>query len=132
MRVNSKVFTERTDMLSDIVIPNCSPKELSIVTERLINMIVKVGYSVGSYNSVSDLVKKLTVDYWKEYDGLVSSTLNGTASFKLWYLHATSEDEIGRALRWLREHHYVYFDETVEERARKSEQSWRQSIKIGH
>jgi len=132
MRVNSKVFTERTDMLSDIVIPNCSPKELSTVTERLINMIAKVGYSVGSYNSVGDLVKKLTVDYWKEYDGLAEIIGRDYLSFKNWYIHATSEDEIGRALRWLREHHYVYLDEAVEERARKSEQSWRQSIKVGH
>jgi hypothetical protein len=113
MRVNSRVFTERSDMLDGIQIPNC-PSQLRAIAERLMMMVTKPGYSVGSYNSVTQLDKMLILDYWREYDDLHDTDL-ADYDFKEWWLtKATEPDLVSRAARWLVSHNYLFLDPDVQ------------------
>jgi len=127
MRVNSRVFTERTDMLDGIQIPNCHPTELRKVAERIMNMVTALDYSVGDYNSVTELDKKLTVDYWEKYDDI--DTDSSIYEFRQWYLKATEPDTINRALRWLISHNYLIIKESVRERAMKASENFSQAVR---
>jgi hypothetical protein len=133
MRVNPKVFTERTDMLSGIQIPNCQPKELKVVAERIMNMVTTLGYSVGDYNTVTELDKLLTVDYWKTYDEILNNLVHGDSynDFKLWYLKATEPELISRARRWLVERNYLLLKSDVSERAHESARKFSSAVKGG-
>ncbi len=125
MKVNSKVFTERMDMLGNIQIPNC-PQEFRVVAERLMNMACELDYSVGIYHDMTELDKKIAVDYWIKYDGLYDIKIN---DFKSWYLHATNVSEISRAKRWLVEHNYLILPEHIIRQAQTSAENYRRSIK---
>lgn len=127
MRVNSRVFTEKMDLLGNIQIPNC-PSQLKGVAERLVNMASKPGYSVPNYRNVSELDKILTLAYWREYDGL-DEALN-LGNFDNWFLEgATATDIITRARRWLVERNYLILKPSVAEYAMEASEKWRQSVK---
>jgi hypothetical protein len=129
VRVNSRVFEERTDMLDGIQIPNCSPKELRVVAERIMNMVTKLGYSVGDYNSVTELDKKITVDYWKEYD-MLRDCIDGFVKFEVWYpKYATEAELISRARRWLVERNYLLLKEEVVKRSITASNNFRQAVR---
>lgn len=121
MRVNSKVFTERTDMFTDLYVKGC-PNQLESVANRLLNMVAKTSYSVGSYHTMTELDKKLTADYWMEYEP-------PTANFKEWYVKSTEASLIERATRWLIEHNYLIVDEEVRQRAQEAARNYRQAVK---
>ncbi len=123
MKVNSRVFTERTDLLGDIKILNC-PAQFRSVAERLIMMVTTPGYACSNYNTVSELDKVLTLAFWKEYDGL------DTKNFEVWFItSATLPDMITRARRWLVEHNYLFLKPDIQENAMEASSKWKQSIK---
>jgi hypothetical protein len=128
MRVNSKVFTERSDMMGDIKIPNCQPKELCTVCERIMNMVTALDYSVGDYNSVTELDKLLTVDYWKTYDGLTLEQLE--SGWRDWFVHKATEAEIiSRARRWLVERNYLLLKPEIIERSQAASAKFSNAVK---
>lgn len=127
MRVNSRVFTEKADLLGGIQIPNC-PSQFRGVAERLVMMVSKPGYSVPDYNNVSQLDRILTLHFWKEYDGLDGAL--SQESFNDWFLStATSSDMITRARRWLVERNYLLLEPDVLEYAMEASNKWRQSVR---
>jgi len=126
MKVNSRVFTERTDLLGEIKIPTC-PNQFKGIAEQLIMMVTKPGYSVPDYHNVTHLDKLLTLDYWMEYEGLGQALTEG--NFNRWFiLSATPEDLISRTLRWLISHNYIFVKPEIQERAMEASNKWRQSI----
>lgn len=126
MRVNSRVLTEKTNLLGEIKIPNC-PIQFKSVAEQLIMMATKLGYSIPHYNNVTHLDKLLTLDYWREYEGLEQALAEGY--FERWFISsATSADLISRTLRWLISHNYIFLKPEVQERAIQASDKWRQSI----
>jgi len=126
MRVNSRVFTEKTDLLGGIQIPNC-PSQFKKEAEQLMMMVTKLGYSVGDYRNVTHLDKLLTLDYWKEYEGLSQALTEGY--FEKWFTSsATPTDLLSRALRWLTSHNYLILNPEVAERAMEASNKWRKSI----
>ncbi len=130
MRVNSRVFTERTDMLATIRIPSCSPKELRDVAEKIINMAAALDFSITDYNSIEELDKQVTAAYWKTYDGLLNAQLN-FVDFTKWYLKATPVDTISRAMRWLIQRNYLLIKPEVQERASRAASKYAKAIKGG-
>lgn len=127
MRVNSKVFAERTDLFQDLYVKDC-PSQFATEANRLLNMCVGVGYSPPkSYNTMSELYKRLTLDYWQKYDALIYSPL---LDFTHWYVkEATDPSNIERAIRWLAQHNYFLVDETVLARAEKAASNFRNSVR---
>ena len=128
MRVNSRVLTEKTDLLEGIRIPNC-PTQFRYVAEQLMMLLTKPGYSTGDYNSVTELDKILTLVYWKEYDYLYID--NNTASnFDEWFMkNATEADLISRARRWLVSHNYVFLKPDVQERAMEASEKFSKAVR---
>ncbi len=127
MRVNSRVFTERTDMLDGIQIPNC-PSQFKVIAERIIMMVTKPGYSVGDYNTMTELDKILMVDYWKEYDGLNLDTLE--SGWREWFVRkATAPELIRRSRQWLSEHQYLILRPEVADRAYEAGNKFSRAIK---
>lgn len=132
MRVNSRVFTEKTDLLGEIQIPNC-PSQFKSVAEKLMMMATKPGYSVSDYNNVTQLDKILMVDYWQEYDNL-QEWITPPPKEPIKYFSdcfvklATPPDLIARATRWLVEHNYLFLKPEVQERAIQASNKWRQAV----
>ncbi len=127
MRVNSRVLAEKSDLMGNIQIPTC-PSQFRGVAENLMMMLTKLDYKVSGYTNVTELDKILTVDYWREYDGLPNpSELVG--DFKYWFIRkATPADLISRARRWLQERNYIFLEDVVVERATKASDKWHQSV----
>jgi len=137
MRVNSRVLTEKTDLLDGIRIPNC-PTQFRYVAEQLMMLLTKPGYATGDYNSVTELDKILTVDFWREYDGFMSpeneimypSREQAYQAARNWFINtATSPDLITRARRWLAEHNYVFIKESVAERAHEASGKFSKAVR---
>lgn len=130
MRVNSRVFTERTDMFDGIKIPNC-PSQLRTVAENLIMLLTKPGYSVGDYRNITQLDKILTLDYWREYDDIEAHYKPPNYDgFRQWFINeATPADLLTRARRWLIEHNYIIIKDNVQEHATEASNKWRQAVK---
>ncbi len=127
MRVNQRVFTERTDMLDGIRIPNC-PSQFKIIAENLMNMAAKPGYSLGDYNTMTELDKILMMDYWKEYDQFIEGL--DFPNFKLWFIHkATAPELIRRARQFLTEHNYLIVKESVAQHAHEAGEKFSRAIK---
>ncbi len=129
MRVNSRVFTERVDMLDGIRIPNC-PSQFKVIAENIMNMASKPGYSVGDYNTMTELDKMLMLDYWREYDGLVLPTSDLNGGFKNWFVHkATSTELLRRARQFLTERNYLILKESVAQHAQEAGEKFSRAIK---
>ncbi len=129
MRVNSKVFTQRMDMLDTIRIPNC-PSEFRIYAEKLVMMVTKPGYQVGTYHKMSELQKKLIVDYWLEFDNLTFATSGGNNNFKQWFItQATQPELLRRAVQWLISGNYFIVPDDIRNNAIKAGQHMAHSVK---
>lgn len=137
MRVNSRVFTEKSDMMGMIQIPTC-PSQFKIIAENLINMIAKPGYSVGDYNTMTELDKILMFDYWREYDGLMNpiyevsfpSREQAFQNAKKWFIvKATSPELIRRARQFLTERNYLLPKEVVLQHAHEAGEKFGRAIK---
>lgn len=127
MRVNSRVFTERTDMLDGIQIPNC-PSQFKVIAERLVMMATKPGYSVGDYNTMTELDKRLMVDYWREYDGL--NDIVAISGFHDWFVYKATETELlRRARQFLVERNYFLIREDVREHAEQAGEKFRHAVR---
>ena len=127
MRVNSRVLTEKSDILGNIQIPNC-PSQFRLVAENLMMLATKPGYAVGKYINITEMDKILTIDYWQEYDGLPPLG-HGFLIDKEWFMKkSTPADLISRARRWLQEHNYLIIPEEIQLRASGASEKWRQSI----
>lgn len=131
MRVNSRVFTERTDMLQELYVKDC-PAQFKKEADNLLNMVAQPGYSVGEYHTMTELDKKLMVDYWETYDGLNLEHIEFevTKDFKRWFVtEATPPELIRRARQFLSERNYIIINETVKEHAEEAGNKFRQSIR---
>ena len=137
MRVNSRVFSERTDMLDNIRIPNC-PSQFRTVAENIMAMVTKPGYSVGNYNTMTELDKILMVDYWKEYDGFMSAAYElmypskeqAWQAAKKWFVEkATPPELIRRSREFLVSHNYLLIREDVQAYATRASINYRQSLR---
>ncbi len=136
MRVNSRVLTEKSDLLGGIQIPNC-PSQFRVVAERLMMMATKPGYSVGDYNTMTELDKILMLDYWREYDGLTTkeheiyyTQEQSYQGFKQWFVHkATAPELIRRARQWLVEHQYLIPRSEVSDRAFEAGEKFTKAIR---
>lgn len=130
MRVNSRVFTERTDMLDGIRIRNC-PSQFKVIAENLMNMATKPGYSVGDYNTMTELDKLLMIDYWKEYDYLTFPTSEDRLyQFENWFVkEATAPELIRRARQFLTERNYLIVKEAVAQHAHEAGEKFSRAIK---
>ena len=138
MRVNSRVFTERMDMLDGIRIPNCPSgkiggQSLRLVCENIMNMAIRLGYAPPSnYHNMTELDKMLMWDYWREYDGLFKDEHDEIESsdVKDWFIHkATGAEVIRRAREWLGQHNYLLIDSDVVEHAQEAGENMRKSIR---
>jgi len=130
MRVNSRVYDEKTDMMGVIRVPNC-PSEFRAVAENILSMATKPGYALSDYNTMTELDKNLMWDYWREFDGgkpvLNCDTI---AQMREWFVKkATAPELIRRARQWLTEHQYLIVKETVAQNAQKAGQKFRQSVR---
>jgi hypothetical protein len=124
VRVNSKVFDERQDMFADLYVKNC-PSQFEAVANKILNMVAAPGYSAGDYHTMSQLDKKLMVDYWNLYDGLDMTVL-----FRDWFVdHATEPELVRRSRQWLVEHNYLIIKETVREHASQAGDKFRASVR---
>ena len=89
------------------------------------NMVTKLDYSVGDYNTMSVLDKLLMVDYWTEYDNLTAG-----CDFQTWFVNfATTPELIRRARQWLSTHNYLILKQDVVERAMQADGNFARSIK---
>lgn len=133
MRVNSRVFTERMDMLDGIQVPNCPP-QFKLIAENIMNMVSKPGYSIGKYHTMTELDKILMLNYWEEYDGMLflpphDDELIGE-DYRNWFIHkATAPELIRRARQWLSEHNYLLINPNVSERAYEAGSKFSRAIK---
>ena len=117
MRVNTRVFTERMDMLDGIRIPNC-PSQFKIIAENILNMATKPGFSIGDYNTMSELDKKLMLAYWYEYDGLKEALYDDPKYFDNWFISkATNTELLRRSREFLVSHNYLICKPDVQQRA---------------
>jgi hypothetical protein len=135
MRVNSRVYDEKTDMLGAIRVPAC-PSEFRAVAENILSMATKPGYALSDYNTMTELDKILMMNYWLEFDGLNEHWELIDKEQKLyqmsqnWFVkHATPPELIRRARQWLTEHNYLIVKETVAQNAQKAGQKFRQSVR---
>lgn len=127
MRVNSRVFTEKSDLFDSIKIPNC-PSEIRAVAESVMMLVTAPGYSTPTYRNVTQLDKIITWEYWLEVDGM-RAILNNPSDMKGWFVNkATSPDLISRSMRWLTSHNYLLLDPAVQERAMASKDRWQKSM----
>jgi len=115
-------------MMGLIQIPNC-PSQFKVIAENIVNMATKPGYSIGNYNTMTELDKMLMWDYWKEYDQLKFDTVEAISGFDKWFINkATTPDLITRARRWLAEHNYIIIKADVYERAYEASNKFSQAI----
>ena len=120
---------KRRDAFGHIRIPKCSPRDLRIVAEKLMDMMAELDYNEGDYNTMTELDKKLTVDYWIKYNQL-NDVLVGNRAFKNWYLKATEASVIERAIRWLvYTGHYIFPKESVVKNARLAAEHYSKAVK---
>jgi hypothetical protein len=125
VRVNNKVFDERQDLFSDLYVKGC-PSQFEKEANRILNMVAKPGYSIGDYHTMSQLDKKLMVDYWQEYDGLTTGLLD----FPHWFeTYASTPELIRRARQWLVEHNYLIIKSDVRDRADEAGDKFRVSMR---
>ncbi len=126
MRVNSRVFTERTDMFNGIKIPNC-PSQFKTIAENIMDMVTEPGYSIGDYSTMTELDKRLMLGYWRKYDGLDIALRGG---FDDWFIHkATSAELLRRARQFLTERNYLLPKESVIEHAHEAGEKFSRAFK---
>jgi len=131
MRVNTRVFNERQDLFSELFVKGC-PSQFEKEANGILNLAAKPGFSIGSYNTMTQLDKKLMVEYWREYDGLnyTSELEKDMGWFTEWFINnATPPELIRRARQWLSEHNYILIDSAVQERAIGAGDKFRASVR---
>ena len=129
MRVNQKVFDERVNLFADLYVRDC-PSEFQKEADRLLNMAAETGYSPPSnYNSMTELYKILTVDYWRKYDGIPFNAQGD--DWREWYVKkATNPSQLERAIRLLiQKHYFTGIPEEILERRDKAAENIRKSIR---
>ena len=132
MRVNSRVFDEKQDIFQNIRVPNC-PSEFRAIAENILMMATKPGYSVGDYNTMTELDKNLMVDYWVEFDDMKFILIIDMGDrFREWFVKkATPPELIRRARQWLTERNYLIVKPEVQKRAYEAGSKFSRSIKTG-
>jgi hypothetical protein len=132
MRINPQVKQQRIDMNGEVRIPNCEPQQLKVVAERLMKMLIdreeELDATPYRYNTVTELDKQITVDYWIKYDGLHDLIVVG--GFRDWFVKSATEmDIVTRARRWLIAHRYFFLKEGVVDRAQQAGDNFSKAIK---
>ena len=133
MRVNTRVFNERQDLFSELFVKGC-PSQFEKEANNILNLVAKPGFSIGSYNTMTELDKKLMIDYWVEYDGLTAKRDGNEVtiynfSLDWWIKKAASTENIRRARQFLVERNYLIVDEAVRERAIGAGDKFRASVR---
>jgi hypothetical protein len=129
MRLNDDKLELSKDIFGDLVLQDCPPF-FKTVAENIIRSL-NVGKLIGTdeYNTISELDRLLTIDYWRDFDGLPGKF--DIEYFREWYMKATNPDLISRARRWLVENRYIILPTAIAERAQNAEESWRGSVAKG-
>lgn len=115
----------KADMTGEVRMTDCEPKQLQVVAERLINMIIemttRLDYQFPNYNTMTELDKILIVEYWKKYDDLdvgIAIAGNEVYTFNMkWFFKATEPELIRRARQILLARHWIFVKDEVKERA---------------
>jgi hypothetical protein len=125
------------DMLDGVRIPNC-PSQFKVIAENIMNMAMKPGYSVGDYNTMTELDKILMLDYWSEYDGFMDATYEvmypsreqAYQSSRNWFIKkATAPELIRRARQYLTERNYLLIKDSVAQHAYQAGEKFSRAIK---
>jgi hypothetical protein len=113
LKVHSDLI-QNQDAFGYISIPELKKESIRVVAEQLVMMISGRNYDLGEYFTITELEKKLTLDYWVRYDKLNNVIAHDDTSFRHWYIKATNASEIERAIRWLRREKLLLLDTDVE------------------
>lgn len=130
MRLNDDKI--KRDMLGEIPLPDC-PSAIRKEAELILRMLYTHSGDI-SYNTMTELDKRLVAMYWVEFDDLnfysISSPIKSIGEFQEWYVKkATSPDLISRARRWLVENRYIIVKTSVAERAQEAGDKWGKGMK---
>lgn len=136
MRINTEVFkpeNNRIDAFGEVKIPNCEPKQLCTVTEKLMQMIIdrdkELDATPYQYNSVTELDKRLMIDYWCKYDNM-SIYINSLRDYEEWFIsRATNPELLRRARQWLVSHRYIFLNPDVAESAQEAGNKFRKAVR---
>jgi len=124
MRLNDDKLDLARDLFNELVLTDC-PAVFKTEAENIIRML-NVGVLISDYQTVTELDRMLTVDYWKQFDGLGKASFE---DFREWYLKATNPDLISRARRWLVENRYIILPTAISERAQEAAGHFGRSVK---
>jgi len=124
MRVNFNMLN--VDMLNEIHLPN-APSLFRGVAEKVVALVTRTQFP--NYHTMAQFDKQLTIEYWKQYDGL-DKALSEPATFRQWFTEkATYPEYIRRARQWLVEHNYLIPKKAISDRAQEAGEKWRTAVK---
>lgn len=115
----------------EIHLTQCPP-EFRKVAEKIVVMLDKQPFK-DTYVTMTELDKKLTLRYWKEYDYLVNALIDTPKDskgkvdeFEGWFLsQATNPDVISRARRYLvSDARLLIIPKNIAKHAKQAEDSW--------
>lgn len=129
MKVHSQIDTKR-DGFGNIHITSC-PNQLRTCCERIMEMVTSLGYRPPSYHSITELDKKIVLQYWRRFDGLIDTNMADYDFSDWWLKKATNPDIISRSLRWLASSNYIFLDKDVAHRAQEASRNYRQAMSEG-
>ena len=105
-------------MTDEIVLPEAPPL-LRAAAQNILGIVERTPPIY--YTTMSNLDKKLLVEYWKQIDGMdqiLDEAQVDQKAFYSWYSNqATLPETISRARRWLIEHNYIIVNERVGQQA---------------
>lgn len=124
MKVNDDII--KRNMLEEITLEEC-PQPFRVVAQNILEMLTRE--SVGDYNRMDELDRRILVHYWERYDGLVPY-LSSLAQFEGWFIKwATQPEIVRRARQWLVEHRFLIIKTDVAVRAQAAGESFRGAIR---
>ena len=120
----------------EIHLQQCPP-EFRKVAEKIVVMLDKQSFK-DTYVTMTELDKKLTLRYWKEYDGLIhemflkryfDEDFDPVGKFEQWFLsQATNPDTISRARRYLvSDARLLIIPKNIAKHAKQAENKWARS-----
>ncbi len=132
MRVNPEVETKWKDAFGEIHIPETShcPSQIKVICEKLLTMCTRLGYACPEYHTMTQLDKIIMMQYWREYDGFEDAIIRTIGEFTEWFINKATEPELLRRSRqYLHEHHALWIDSNVAERAYQAGQNFSRAVK---
>lgn len=97
MFLNEELLRNARDLQGDINLRDC-PAPIKDCADKLLTLAISLA-PLDSYETPSELDKKLCVLYWRFFDGLDQGTV---VDFDRWFVEkATYPEHIRRARQWL-------------------------------